>query len=82
MVLNGANTTKMKQKNDVRQLRQLRFSNGNDSSENEPIDERVSSVSRVSCNFLYYRHGMPGNGQKKKRGTKVPRTGRRKKRLP
>ena len=30
------------------------------------------------CNFLYYRHGIPGNGQKKKRGTKVPRTERRK----
>ena len=30
------------------------------------------------CNFLYYRHGMPGNGRKKRRGTKVPRTGRRK----
>ena len=29
---------------------------------------KVSSVSRVSCNFLYYRHPMPGNGQKKKRG--------------
>ena len=43
---------------------------------------KVSSVSRVSCNFLYYRHGMPGNGRRmKKRGTKVPRRGRRKKNL-
>ena len=71
MVLNGANTTKMKQKNDVRQLRQLRFSNGNDSSENEQIDERVSSVSRISCKFLYKRHGMPGSGRRKKKTRQV-----------
>ena len=37
-------------------------------------------VSKSQCKFLYKRHGMPGNGRrKKKRGTKVQRTGRRRK---
>ena len=32
------------------------------------------------CKILYRRHSMPGNGRRmKKRGTKVPRTGRRRK---
>ena len=41
------------------------------------LDKRVS---RVSCKYLYKRHGMAGNGRrKKKRGTKVQRTERREK---
>ena len=35
---------------------------------------KVSSVSRVSCNFLYYRHPMPGNGRRmKKTRDTIPR---------
>ena len=34
---------------------------------------KVSSVSRVSCNFLYYRHPMLGNGRRMKKTQDFPR---------